>query len=226
MPEKGLLIEIIDNLTLIALLLTAAILLFIKGWKDKLQSTILVHVLYNISLFALLYVVPMESDEYKLATNLTIHIDTISGMLYFYWLWEDTKYRKFLIGTMVPVILTWLVTLIIKGPYMSTFWTNILPSVWFVLAAGYAMLLLYRSSGTPGGKLYASRFLLVAGFLFYNFIFLVLQSFYIQFKDLSDIADAWNINYWSYFIFRLLMLSGVLFWVKQPISLKRYARSS
>ncbi len=226
MPEKGLLIEIIDNLTLIALLLTAAILLFIKGWKDKLQSTILVHVLYNISLFALLYVVPMESDEYKLATNLTIHIDTISGMLYFYWLWEDTKYRKFLIGTMVPVILTWLVTLLIKGPYMSTFWTNILPSVWFVLAAGYAMLLLYRSSGTPGGKLYASRFLLVAGFLFYNFIFLVLQSFYIQFKDLSDIADAWNINYWSYFIFRLLMLSGVLFWVKQPISLKRYARSS
>ena len=226
MPEKGLLIEIIDNLTLIALLLTAAILLFIKGWKDKLQSTILVHVLYNISLFALLYVVPMESDEYKLATNLTIHIDTISGMLYFYWLWEDTKYRKFLIGTMVPVILTWLVTLLIKGPYMSTFWTNILPSVWFVLAAGYAMLLLYRSSGTPGGKLYASRFLLVAGFLFYNFIFLVLQSFYIQFKDLSDIADAWNINYWSYFIFRLLMLSGVLFWVKQPLSLKRYARSS
>ncbi|MCG7858709.1 hypothetical protein MD537_17145 [Flavihumibacter sediminis] len=220
MPEIGLLISIIDNLTLFALLLTAAILLIKKGWEQKLQLFILLHVLYNLFLFGIVYIYPMDSPTFQAISNLTIHIDTITGLLFFYFLWDDTRYRRFLLITIIPVIATWMLTLFIKGIYRNTFWNQLLPSFWYMLAAGYAMILLYRNSSLTVNTVYVSRFLLIAGFLFYNFIFLVLQTFYIYFTSISDITDAWNINYWAYFIFRLLMLAGVIFWFRKPLALQ------
>ncbi|WP_332737488.1 hypothetical protein [Flavihumibacter sp.] len=224
MPEIGLLISVIDNLTLLALLLTAAILLIKKGWEQKLQLFILLHVLYNLFLFGIVYIYPMDSPTFQAISNLTIHIDTITGLLFFYFLWDDTRYRRFLLITIIPVIATWMLTLFIKGIYRNTFWNQLLPSFWYMLAAGYAMILLYRNSSLTVNTVYVSRFLLIAGFLFYNFIFLVLQTFYIYFTSISDITDAWNINYWAYFIFRLLMLAGVIFWFRKPAALQPIIR--
>ncbi|KIC91643.1 hypothetical protein [Flavihumibacter sp. ZG627] len=224
MPEIGPLIAVIDNLTLLALLLTAAILLIKKGWEQKLQLFILLHVLYNLFLFGIVYIYPMDSPTFQAISNLTIHIDTITGLLFFYFLWDDIRYRKFLLITIIPVIATWMLTLFIKGIYRNTFWNQLLPSFWYMLAAGYAMVLLYRNSSLTVNTVYVSRFLLIAGFLFYNFIFLVLQTFYIYFTSISDITDAWNINYWAYFIFRLLMLAGVIFWFRKPAALQPIMR--
>ncbi|KIC91964.1 hypothetical protein, partial [Flavihumibacter solisilvae] len=61
-----------------------------------------------------------------------------------------------------------------------------------------------------------SRFLLIAGFLFYNFIYLVIETCYVFFTSVSNVNDAWNINYWGYFIFRLLMFGGVVAWYFKP----------
>ena len=212
MPDKGYLISLIDNLTLVALICITAILLIKKGWDNKLLFFIGVNALYSISLFLLGYFYDMESSQYGVFSNLTMHIDTLSGFGFFYFLWDDKAFRKFLTLSILPVLVTWLLTLVFRGIYKTPYWNLMLPSLWFLLAAVYAMLLLYRKSQFNEGAIYTSKFLLIAGFLFYNFIYLVIETCYLFVTSMHSITDAWNINYWGYFIFRLLMLAGILSW--------------
>lgn len=216
MPEKGSIITLIDNLTLLTLLFTVAILLIKKCWKDKLLMCILINATYSIFLFIMGFCFPMDSSEYDLISNLTIHVDTLSGFGFFYYLWDDSRFRRYLLLSVIPVLAIWLFTLFWKGVAKTPYWNLMLPSIWYLVAAQYGMVLLYKKSNFQESIQYISRFLLIAGFLFYNFIYLVIETCYVFFTSVSNVNDAWNINYWGYFIFRLLMLGGVLAWYFTP----------
>jgi hypothetical protein len=212
MPNQGFIINLIDNLTLLTLIITAMLLIFKKGWINRPMQFILINVCFSIFLFILDFFYPMESRENEIITNLTMHIDTLSGLGFFYYLWIDLRYRKFLIISIIPVFVIWLGTFIVKQDLNNHSWNLILSSLWFLVAAQYAMLLLYRKSSFQDTAPYVSRFLLITGFLFYNFIYLVVEICYLFFNSITNITDAWNINYWAYFIFRLMMLTGVIAW--------------
>jgi hypothetical protein len=212
MPNKGFLINFIDNLTLLTLFFIVAILLIKKCWQNKALICILINALYSIFLILIAYRFPLENEENEIISNLTMHIDTFSGLGFLYYLWNDQPFRKYLIYSVIPVIALWLFTFIWKQDLKIHFWNLLLPSFWFLVAAQYAMILLYKRSNFQETSRYISRFLLIAGFLFYNFIYLIVETCYIFFKSISNTADAWSINYWGYFIFRLLMLAGVIAW--------------
>lgn len=212
MPDKGYFISLIDHLTLLVLICITAILLIKKGWNNKLLFFVGINALYSIGLFILGYYYEMQSSEYELVSNLTMHVDTLSGFGFFYFLWDDKTFRKFISLSILPVLLTWLVTLIYSGAFKTYYWNLMMPSLWFLLTSVYAMILLYRKSYFNESAGYISKFLLIAGFLFYNFIYLVIETCYLFVTSMHSITDAWNINYWGYFIFRLLMLAGILSW--------------
>lgn len=212
MPDKGYLISLIDNLTLLSLICITAILLIKKGWNNKLFLFIGINALYSISLFILGYYYQMQSREYELVSNLTMHADTLSGLGFFYFLWNDDSFRKFLLVSIFPVLVTWILTLIFQGVFKTHYWNLMLPSLWYLVVSVYAMVMLYRKSHFNESAGYVSKFLLIAGFLFYNFIYLVIETCYLFVTSMHSISDAWNINYWGYFIFRLLMLAGVMSW--------------
>lgn len=212
MPNKGFLINLIDNLTLLTLFFIVGILLVKKCWHNKALSCILINALYSIFLILLAYIYPLGDVENEIISNLTIHIDTLSGLGFLYFLWDDKPFRKYLVYSVIPVIGTWLLTFVIQWDLKLHFWNLLFPSLWFLVAAQYAMIQLYRKSNFHETARYISRFLLISGFLFYNFIYLIVETCFIFFKSISNTADAWSINYWGYFIFRLLMLAGVIAW--------------
>lgn len=212
MPDKGYLISFIDNLTLLSLICITAILLIKKGWNNKLFLFIGINALYSISLFILGYFYQMQSREYELGSNLTMHVDTLSGLGFFYFLWNDDRFRKFLVISIFPVLVIWILTLFFQGVFKTHYWNLMLPSLWYLVVSVYAMMMLYRKSHFIESAGYISKFLLIAGFLFYNFIYLVIETCYLFVTSMHSISDAWNINYWGYFIFRLLMLAGVISW--------------
>jgi hypothetical protein len=102
------------------------------------------------------------------------------------------------------------------GPQQTFTWNLIAPATWYLLAAIYSMSLLYKRSFYHENAHYLSKFLLIAGFLFYNFVYLIIEGCYIVFAQQGGAEDAWNINFWSYFIFRLMMLAGILSWYYNP----------
>ncbi|ULQ53758.1 hypothetical protein [Flavihumibacter fluvii] len=215
MPNQGFIINLIDNLTLLTLIIIALFLLYKRAWINRPMSFILINVCYSISLFIVGFWHPISSKENEIISNLTMHVDTFSGLGFLYYLWIDNRYRKFLLISVVPIILVWLTTFIIKQELKIYSWNLILPSLWFLAAAQYSMVLLYRKSSFQDTAPYASRFLLITGFMFYNFIYLVVEICYLYFTSISNITDAWNINYWAYFIFRIMMLAGVIAWYGQ-----------
>lgn len=212
MPNQGFIINLIDNLTLLILLVMLGFMLVKKAWISRPMTFILINISYSILMFGVGFIYPISSKENEIIVNLTMHVDTLSGLGFFYYLWIDIRYRKFLLFSLVPVILVWLATFLFKQDLKIHFWNLILASLWFLAAAQYAMLLLYRKSSFQDTAPYVSRFLLITGFLFYNFVYLVVEVCYIYFTSISNITDAWNINYWAYFIFRIMMLAGVLAW--------------
>ncbi|MBZ5856441.1 hypothetical protein [Flavihumibacter profundi] len=212
MPVNGFLINLIDNLTLLLVIFTVGILLVKKCWMSRAMTCILVNSVYSIFQFVIVLLFPMESKENEIITNFTMHIDTISGFCFFFYLWNDSSYRKFLVYTLTPVLATWLISFAFTRDLKIPSWNLLLPSLWFFISAIYAMLLLYRKSSFQESASYISRFLLITGFLFYNFIYLIVETCYIFFKSVSNVTDAWNINYWGYFIFRLMILAGVIAW--------------
>lgn len=215
MPNQGFIINLIDNLTLLTLLITLVFLLVKRAWINRPMTFILINICYSIVIFGIGLIYPIESKENEIIVNLTMHIDTISGLGFFYYLWIDLRYRKFLAISVIPILLVWLATFIIKQDLKIHYWNLVLASLWFLASAQYAMLLLYRKSSFQDTAPYVSRFLLITGFLFYNFVYLVVEICYIYFTSISNITDAWNINYWAYFIFRLMMLTGVIAWYGQ-----------
>lgn len=212
MPNQGFIINLIDNLTLLTLIIIALFLVVKKGWINRPMRFILINVCFSISLFIVGFFYPMSTRTNEVITNLTMHIDTLSGLGFFYYVWIDLRYRKFLLISVVPVLVVWLLTFLVMRDLSNHYWNLVLSSLWFLVAAQYAMLLLYRKSSFQDTAPYVSRFLLITGFLFYNFVYLVVEICYIFFTSISNITDAWNINYWAYFIFRLMMLAGVLAW--------------
>jgi hypothetical protein len=215
MPNHGFLIQLIDHLTMVLVIITAVFLVYKKSWINRPMSCILVNVCYSLCIYLVDLVYPIDSKENEIIVNLTMHVDTLSGFGFFYFLWIDQRYRKFLQISIIPVLFVWLATFIFKRDLHIYYWNLILTSFWFMLAAQYAMLLLYRKFSFHDPAPYISRFLLITGFLFYNFIYLVVEICFIYFSSISSITDAWNINYWAYFIFRLMMLAGVLAWYGQ-----------
>ena len=181
MPNHGFIIKLIDNLTLLSLIITAIYLIFKKAWINRPMTFILINVCFSILLYIFGFLYPMQSQENKIFTNLTMHIDTLSGLGFFYYLWIDLRYRKFLVFSVIPVFLVWLVTFAIKKDFIYHSWNLILASLWFLVSAQYAMLLLYRKSSFLDTVPYMSRFMLITGFLFYNFIYLVVETCYIYF---------------------------------------------
>lgn len=212
MPVQGFIINLIDQLTLLLLVLTIGFLLYKKSWHNKIMTCIMVNSIYSIFQILLPRIYPVSSSQNDIITNFTMHIDTLSGFCFFYYLWIDTRYRKFLVFSITPVLLTWLLTFVFARDLKIHFWNLLLPSIWFFIVAQYAMLLMYRKSSFQDTASYVSRFLLIAGFLFYNFIYLILEICYLKFTSISNITDAWNINYWSYLIFRAMIFGGVLTW--------------
>ncbi|WP_152616875.1 hypothetical protein, partial [Flavihumibacter solisilvae] len=130
---------------------------------------ILINAAYSIFLFILGFCFPMDSREYDFVSNLTIHVDTLSGLGFFYYLWDDSRFRRYLLLSVIPVLAIWLFTLFWKGFSKTPYWNLMLPSVWYLVAAQYGMVLLYKKSNFQESTQYISRFLLIAGFLFYNF---------------------------------------------------------
>ncbi|ULQ57401.1 hypothetical protein KJS94_04195 [Flavihumibacter rivuli] len=216
MPEQGSIIKLIDNLALVALILMLLIQLFKKCWKQPSMLFLGINAMYNISLYLVSFMFPMHTHIYEIVSNLTIHVDTLSILGFFYFLWENDRYRKFLLFSIAPVLATWLITLLLKGPNKNYVWNLMLPSVWIFTAATYAMLLLYRNSINSEGSSFLSRFLLISGFLFYHFVYMVIETLYLAGTDGASAVDAWNINYWGYFIFRILLLGGTIAWYVKP----------
>ncbi|WP_290709357.1 hypothetical protein [Flavihumibacter sp. CACIAM 22H1] len=167
-------------------------------------------------LFIVGWVYGLFSIQYELIANLSIHIDTLTGLGVLYHLWPDKTYQRFLVYSVLPVLLTWMLTMLFMGPQKTTTWNLVLPASWFLMAAAYSMLLLYKRSFYNENAHYLSKFLFIAGFMFYNFVYLIIEGCFILFAQEAGAEDAWNINYWSYFIFRLLILSGILAWYHTP----------
>lgn len=217
MPENCTLTCFIDSFTLVVLAAIIGFLLYKKAWTQKPMWFILINAVYSLAsnLFNLVY--PITSHTSDVVSNLTMHVDTLSGLGFFYYLWNLNWYRKYLIYSVIPVILVWLGTFLVMRDLSFHSWTLLLPSIWYLFASNLALYLLYKKANFQQTQQYGSRFLLITGFLFYNFTYIVVELFYLRFKDDPTITiDAWNINYWGYFIFRLMNLAGVLLWFAKP----------
>ncbi len=223
MPQDCTHICIIENTTLVVLACILLLLVYKKAWQDKAMRFILINAAYSFAtnLFSLFH--PITTVTYDTLSNLTMHIDTLSALGFFYHLWNNSRWHKFLRYSVAPVILVWLGTFIVMRDLQYHWWTLLMPSVWYLAAGIYALYFLYKKGNFQETSFYVSRFLLITGFLFYNFVYIVIEICYIYFKGVSNSADAWNINYWSYLIFRVMMLAGVIAWYARPGIRKAYA---
>jgi len=216
MPTQGFLILLIDQLTFVTLVISIFFLFIKKAWNNPLFLFLGLNSLYSILLFIVGWIYNIFSIQYELIANLSIHIDTLTGLGVLYHLWPDKTYQRFLVYSVVPVLLTWMLTVFFMGPQKTITWNLILPAAWFLIASAYSMSLLYKRSFYNENAHYLSKFLFIAGFLFYNFVYLIIEGCYILFANQGGAEDAWNINFWSYFIFRLMILSGILCWYYHP----------
>lgn len=217
MPGNYTQTELLDHLTLLVQVVIVALFIHRKAWTQKPLLFIMINVCYGIATSLLNLVYPITSRESDIITNLSIQIDTLSGFGFFYSLWNVGWYRKYLSRTVGFVLLIWISTMVITRSLGTHAWTLISTSIWYLFASNLALYLLYKKGNFQHTQQYASRFLLITGFLFYNFSYSVIESFYLHFKDdPSIVQDAWNINYWSYFIFRVITLAGVVIWLARP----------
>lgn len=216
MPNPGFIIHLIDHLTFVILVLSLLFLFLKKAWNNHLLLFIGLNSFYSILLFIAGWTYDINSTQYELIANLSIHIDTITGLGVLFHLWPDDRYRKFLVISVLPVLLIWLLTLLFLGPQQTYSWNLIAPAAWFLLASFYSMSLLYKRSLFNESAHYLSKFLFIGGFLFYNFVYIIIEGCYIVFANEGGAEDAWNINFCGYFIFRLMILMGILFWYYQP----------
>ncbi|HEY8396680.1 MAG TPA: hypothetical protein VIK80_01985 [Flavihumibacter sp.] len=216
MPNLGFIINLIDQLTFVVLLLSVLLLISKKAWNNYLLLFVGLNSLYSVLLFIVGWIYNMSSPQYELIANLSIHIDTITGLGVLFHLWPDERYRKFLVFSVIPVLLIWVVSLLFRGPQQTYIYNLITPAAWFLVASIYSMSLLYKRSFYGENAHYLSKFLFIGGFLFYNFIYLISEGCYILFANTSAAQDAWNINYCGYFIFRTMMLVGLVAWYYQP----------
>ncbi|GAO43683.1 hypothetical protein [Flavihumibacter petaseus] len=208
--------NIIENLTLAVLAGIIFFLLYKKAWTDKALRFILINALYSLFTVLITLVYPITSPAYDIISNLTMHIDTLSGLGFFYYLWNINRYHRFLVYTVSVVLLVWFATFFIMRDFGAHSWTLLLPSIWYVIVGMTAFYLMYTKADFQQTRKYGSRFLLITGFVFYNFIYIVIEICYIYFKGVGNINDAWKINYWSYFLFRVMMFAGVIFWYARP----------
>ena len=216
MPNQGFLLLLIDQLTFATLILSLFFILLKKAWKTPVFLFLALNSLYSVLLFLAGWIFGLFSPQYELVSNLSIHIDTLTGLGVLYHIWPEDRYRRFLVFSVVPVLLAWMITTFFMGPQKTYSWNLIAPATWFLLAATYSMSLLYKRSFYHENAHYLSKFLLIAGFLFYNFVYLIIEGCYIVFAQSGGAEDAWHINFWSYFIFRLMMLAGILSWYYHP----------
>ncbi len=216
MPNQGFLLLLVDQLTFATLILSLFFILLKKAWKTPTFLFLALNSLYSVFLFVAGWIYGIFSTQYELVSNLSIHIDTLTGLGVLYHIWPEERYRRFLVFSVVPVLLAWMITTFFMGPQQTFTWNLIAPATWYLLAAIYSMSLLYKRSFYHENAHYLSKFLLIAGFLFYNFVYLIIEGCYIVFAQQGGAEDAWNINFWSYFIFRLMMLAGILSWYYNP----------
>ncbi|MCA0395951.1 MAG: hypothetical protein LCH51_00990 [Bacteroidetes bacterium] len=217
MPENYTQTEILDHLAMLVQVVVLVLFIQRKAWTQKPLLFIMINVCYGIATSLLSYIFPVNSYQSDVISNLTIHVDTLSGFGFFYSLWNVGWYRKFLKRALTLVLLIWISTMFITRDFTTHSWTLISTSIWYILASNLALYLLYKKGNFQHTQHYASRFLLITSFLFYNFSYTVIEVFYLHFKDDPNITnDAWNINYWSYLIFRLVTLTGVAIWLAKP----------
>ena len=216
MPNQGFLMQLIDQLTFATLIISLFFIFLKKAWTTPIFLFLALNILYSVSLFLMGWIFGMFSIQYELVSNLSIHVDTLTGLGVLYHIWPENQYRRFLVISVVPVLLAWLVTIFFMGPEKTFYWNLVAPATWFLLAATYSMSLLYKRSFYHENAHYLSKFLFIGGFLFYNFVYLIIEGCYIVFAQSSGAEDAWHINFWSYFIFRLMLLAGILSWFYHP----------
>ena len=216
MPNQGFLTLLIDQLTFATIVISLFFLTLKKAWSNPVFLFLGLNSAYSVFLFVFVWVYDIFSIQYELVANLSIHIDTLTGLGLLYHIWPEKRYQRFLVLSVVPVLLIWMVTIFYKGPQKTFSWNLLAPALWFLMASGYAMLLLYKRYFYHESANYLSRFFFIAGFLFYNFIYLIIEGCYIVFAHQGGAEDAWNINFWSYFIFRLMILTGIITWFYHP----------
>lgn len=216
MPNQGFLFLLIDQLTFATLIISLFFIFLKKAWHSPVFLFLALNSTYSVLLFLVGWMYGLFSIQYELVSNLSIHADTLTGLGVLYHIWPENRYRRFLVISVVPVLLAWLVTIFFMGPQKTYYWNLIAPATWFLLAGTYSMSLLYKRSFYHENAHYLSKFLIIAGFLFYNFVYLIIEACYIVFAQSGGAEDAWHINFWSYFIFRLMLLAAILSWIYHP----------
>lgn len=205
-----------DYLTFATLMLTLFLLILKKSWSNKILLFLLLNTAYSIALFIITWIFPLGTVTNERITNLSIQLDTLTGLGFFYYLWNQKTYRRFIVSSAIAVIGIWAVTLFQHGPDKTLTVNLIAPAIWYLACSVLAMTVLYKRSFQTDNPLYVSYFILLAGLLFYNFVYLIAEACYIVFAAYGGSEDAWKINFWSYFISRLLILIGLITWYYKP----------
>ncbi|HQD10447.1 MAG TPA: hypothetical protein PLQ65_12330, partial [Flavihumibacter sp.] len=133
MPENYTQTEILDHLAMLVQVVVLVLFIQRKAWTQKPLLFIMINVCYGIATSLLSYIFPVNSYQSDVISNLTIHVDTLSGFGFFYSLWNVGWYRKFLKRALTLVLLIWISTMFITRDFTTHSWTLISTSIWYIL---------------------------------------------------------------------------------------------
>ncbi|MDI3321934.1 hypothetical protein [Pinibacter soli] len=205
------LITTADVLSALILLCTILFILLKKGMQFTFLKLLAINAGYNLIITLLRLFLGHENPAYAIGFNLTRPVDIITALLILYVLWDKPLFRKFLVFSVIPVMVLWLKELCFEPIDHIHLAALIPPSMWSIIITAVALALLYQKPEKQ--NFVFTRFLIVSGFMIYNFTYFIIEAlmpYYFFAKTFEEqrmlVPQIGLLNLGAYFFTRVILL--------------------